>query len=92
MQSKTKPAPKPKPQAVSKPEAVVRDIKRVTCNKYSGEDKIRIILEGLRGETAITEICRREGLGCPSSRLHPCLKCSRESPNVAGIFSQPSQK
>lgn len=63
MQSKTKPAPKPKPQAAAKPEAVVRDIKRVTRNKYSAEDKIRIILEGLRGETAITEICRREGLG-----------------------------
>jgi transposase len=57
-----KPGPKAKPQAISKPEAVVRDIKRVTRKKYSAEDKIRIILEGLRGETAIAEICRREGI------------------------------
>ena len=57
-----KPGPKPKVQAISKPEAVVRDIKRVTRKKYSAEDKIRIILEGLRGETAIAEICRREGI------------------------------
>jgi len=41
---------------------VNRDMKRVTRNEYSAEDKIRIILEGLRGENAITEICRREGL------------------------------
>lgn len=57
-----KPGPKAKPQAISKPETVVRDIKRVTRKKYSAEDKIRIILEGLRGETAIAEICRREGI------------------------------
>jgi len=57
-----KPEPKTKPKVASKPEAVVRDIKRVTRKKYSAEDKIRIILEGLRGETAIAEICRREGL------------------------------
>ena len=56
--NKTAPAPK----LASKPEAVVRDIKRVTRKKYSADDKIRIILEGLRGETAIAEICRREGL------------------------------
>ena len=56
--NKTAPAPK----SASKPEAVVRDIKRVTRKKYSADDKIRIILEGLRGETAIAEICRREGL------------------------------
>jgi len=53
---------KPKSKPTSKPEAVVRNIKRVTRKKYSAEDKIRIILEGLRGETAIAEICRREGL------------------------------
>ena len=57
-----KPEPKTKPKVASKPEAVVRDIKRVTRKKYSAEDKIRIILEGLRGETSIAEICRREGL------------------------------
>jgi len=41
---------------------VACDIKRVAGKKYSADDKIRIILEGLRGETAIAEICRREGL------------------------------
>lgn len=54
MQFKTKSVPKPKPQAASKPEAVVRDIKRVTRNKYSAKDKIRIILEDLRSEIAFT--------------------------------------
>lgn len=58
MKPKTKSTSKP----ISKPEAVVRDIKRVTRKKYSADNKIRIILEGLRGETAIAEICRREGL------------------------------
>ena len=58
--NKTKAAPVLR--SASKPEAVVRDIKRVTRKKYSADDKIRIILEGLRGETAIAEICRREGL------------------------------
>ena len=45
----------------SKPEAVVREIKRRTRNKYSAEDKVRIVLEGLRGEVSIAELCRKEG-------------------------------
>ena len=49
-----------KPKA--KPEAVVRDIKRKTRKKYSAEEKIRIVLEGLRGEDSIASICRREGI------------------------------
>jgi len=44
------------------PEAVVREIKRKTRRKYSAEEKIRIVLEGLRGEESIAEICRREGI------------------------------
>lgn len=43
-------------------ESVVRDIKRRTRKKYSSEEKIRIVLEGLRGEASVAEICRREGL------------------------------
>ena len=43
-------------------EAVVKDIKRNTRRKFSAEEKIRIVLEGLRGEEAITEICRKEGI------------------------------
>ena len=44
----------------SDPESVVREIKRRTRRKYSSEEKIRIILEGLRGEESIAELCRRE--------------------------------
>jgi transposase InsO family protein len=40
----------------------VREIRRQTRKKYSSEEKIRIILEGLRGEDSIAEICRREGI------------------------------
>lgn len=46
----------------SKSEKIVRDIKRQTRRKYSSEDKIRIVLEALRGETSIAELCRREGI------------------------------
>ena len=46
----------------SKTEAVVREIKRKTRRKYSAEEKIRIVLEGLRGEESIAAICRREGI------------------------------
>ena len=43
-------------------EKVVRDIRRETRRKYSAEEKIRIVLEGLRGEDSIAELCRREGV------------------------------
>jgi transposase len=43
-------------------EAVVRDIRRQTRRKYSAQEKIRIVLEGLRGEESIAELCRREGI------------------------------
>jgi len=43
-------------------ESVVRDIKRKTMRKFSSEEKIRIILDGLRGEDSIAELCRREGI------------------------------
>ena len=44
------------------PEKVVREIKRKTRRKFSTEEKIRIVLEGLRGEESIAELCRREGI------------------------------
>ena len=44
------------------PEAVVREIKRKTRRKFSSEEKIRIVLEGLKGEDSIATICRREGI------------------------------
>ena len=43
-------------------EAVVKDIRRATRRQFSAEDKIRIVLEGLRGEDSIAELCRREGI------------------------------
>ena len=43
-------------------EEVIRDIRRQTRRKYSAEEKIRIVLEGLRGEESIAELCRREGI------------------------------
>jgi len=44
------------------PESVVREIKRKTRKRYNTEEKIRIVLEGLKGEATIAEICRREGI------------------------------
>ena len=41
---------------------VVKQIRKATRKKYTAEDKIRIVLEGLRGEIPVTEICRREGI------------------------------
>ena len=43
-------------------EKLVKDIRRRTRRKYSAEEKIRIVLEGLRGEESVAELCRREGL------------------------------
>ena len=43
-------------------EATVREIRRKTRKKYFAEDKVRIVLEGLRGEEKIAELCRREGI------------------------------
>ena len=43
-------------------EKTVRDIRRVTRRQYSAEEKIRIVLEGVRGEESIAELCRREGI------------------------------
>ena len=43
-------------------EATVRNIRRKTRKKYSAEEKIRIVVEGLRGEMTVAELCRREGI------------------------------
>ena len=51
-------APVAKPSA----ERVVRDIRRATRKHHSAEDKIRIVLDGLRGEDSIAALCRREGI------------------------------
>src|SRR5690348_13267163 len=49
---------KTKPSA----EATLKDIRRATRRQFGAEEKIRIVLEGLRGEESIAELCRREGI------------------------------
>ena len=43
-------------------ERIVKNIRRATRKRHSPEEKIRIVLDGLRGETSIAELCRREGI------------------------------
>jgi transposase len=43
-------------------EKTIRDIRRATRRQYPAEEKIRIVLDGLRGEDSIAELCRREGI------------------------------
>ena len=53
----------PRTSSAKKPaEQVMKDIRRVTRRHFSAEDKIRIVLDGLRGEDSIAEICRKEGI------------------------------
>ena len=42
--------------------SLISELKRKTRRKYSSEEKIRIIIDGMRGETTIAELCRKEGL------------------------------
>jgi transposase len=44
------------------PEQIVKNIRRATRKHHSAEEKIRIVLEGLRGEYSIADLCRREGI------------------------------
>jgi transposase len=64
------------------PESVVRRIKRKTRKRYSPEEKIRVVLEGLRGEESIAEICRRD---IRSHLIHSphCLKQGVHSTSLA---------
>ena len=53
----------PRTSRAKKPaEQVMKDIRRATRRHFSAEDKIRIVLDGLRGEDSIAEICRKEGI------------------------------
>ena|SRR5690606_35851908 len=58
---------KPKSSLIKSPtkapaDQVMKDIRRATRRHFSAEDKIRIVLEGLRGEDSIAELCRKEGI------------------------------
>ncbi len=58
-----KPQPSLKKSPVKAPaERVVKDIRRQTRRHFSAEDKIRIVLDGLRGDDSIAELCRKEGI------------------------------
>jgi transposase len=53
----------PRSSSAKKPaEQVMKDIRRATRRHFSAEDKIRIVLDGLRGEDSITELCRKGGI------------------------------
>ena len=43
-------------------EKAVRDIRRATRRHFSAEDKVRIVIAGLRGEDSVAELCRKEGI------------------------------
>jgi len=47
---------------MTKEKDVIKQIRKATRRKFSADEKIRIVLEGLRGERSISEICRREGI------------------------------
>ena len=43
-------------------EKTIREMRRRTRRRHSNEEKIRIVVEGLRGEDSIAELCRKEGV------------------------------
>ena len=43
-------------------ESIIRDINRKTRKRYNSEEKIRIVMEELRGEISVAELCRKEGI------------------------------
>jgi transposase len=47
---------------MAKSKDVVRQVRKATRRKFSADEKIRIVLEGLRGEQSISEVCRKEGI------------------------------
>ena len=51
-----------KSETVGTSEQVVKDIRRATRKHHAAEEKIRVVLDGLRGEYSIAELCRREGI------------------------------
>lgn len=83
------------------PQSKVREIRRKTRRKFSSEEKIRIVLEGLRGEDSIAALCRREGISpnlyynwskefleAGKRRLEGDTKRQATSPEVADLRSE----
>ena len=76
-------------------EKTVRDIRRATRRHHSAEEKIRIVLEGLRGEDSIAELCRMEGIkqnlyegvpGWDSVLAENSSACPQADPSRGGAF------
>ena len=65
-------------------EAAVRDIRLRTRRKFSSEEKIRIVLEGLRGEQSVAELCRREGIAANRPMYAPSWGKNLASPLCVG--------
>ena len=59
-------------------EKAVRDIRRATRRRFAAEEKIRIVLEGLRGEESIAELCRKEGI-CTTAGQRSFLRPARSA-------------
>ena len=66
-----------KSQAKASAEQVVKDIRRQIRRHFSAEEKIRIVLEGLRGDDSIAELCRKEGIA--QSVYYTCRDHRRSS-------------
>ena len=82
-------------------EQVIKDIRRATRKQYSAEEKIRIVLEGLRGEESIAALCRREGapmIDCQQNTGHLAFMGAAEIPrqqfvaHVAEQIAQPAMR
>ena len=67
---------------------LVKNIRRVTRKQYSSEEKIRIVLDGLRGEFSIAELCRREGIAQAFPRI-PQMDCQFD--DLLGRFCYKNQ-
>ena len=75
-------------------EEVVKDIRRATRKRYSAEEKIRIVLDGLRGEHSIAELCRRmrphqDHSSSPTVRCPPRYQRVAVSSDNGGINRSP---
>jgi transposase len=64
-----------KKKSKTSPESIVREIKRKTRRKFTAEEKIRIVLEGLRGEESITDLCLKELLCAPLMAIRSKERC-----------------
>ena len=71
---------------MSKPNNVVKQIKRATRRKFSAEEKIRIVLEGLRGEIGMSELCRKEGIAASGFLCGRSSAVDRQLPKINPQF------